>query len=93
MLKKIIIIFILILLISGIGYILVKAYPDFKSPALSNNQKPIEVTLEFWGLWDNSDAWEGIIQEFEKKSREINGRKVKVSINYTKKDFSSYKNE
>lgn len=93
MLKKIIIIIILILLILGIGYILIKAYPDFKSPILSNNQKPIEITLEFWGIWDNSDAWAGIIQEFEKKNREINGQKVKVFINYTKKDFSSYKNE
>ncbi len=93
MLKKIIITF-LIIIFSIAGYVLVKAYPDFKaSNSYIKNDKPIKVTLEFWGLWDNSDDWEEIIKKFESKTYDFNGQKVKVSINYTKKDFSSYQED
>lgn len=93
MLKKILIVAVLLLSICGIGYVLIKAYPDFKSPVLTNNNKPVEVSLEFWGLWDNSDAWEEIIKKFKEKTLAINGQKVKVTVNYTKKDFLSYRKE
>jgi ABC-type glycerol-3-phosphate transport system substrate-binding protein len=84
----------LITIFSITGYVLVKAYPDFKaSNSYIKNDKPIKVTLEFWGLWDNSDDWEEIIKKFESKVYDFNGQKVNVSINYTKKDFSSYREE
>ena len=93
MLKKIIITF-LIIIFSIAGYVLVKAYPDFKASDTSiKNDKPVKVTLEFWGLWDNSDDWEEIIKKFESKTYNFNGQKVNVSINYTKKDFSSYQED
>ncbi len=93
MLKKIIIAF-LIIIFSIAGYVLVKAYPDFKaSDACIKNDKPMKVTLEFWGIWDNSDDWEKIIKKFESKTYNFNGQKINVSINYTKKDFSSYQED
>ncbi len=58
----------------------------------NNNQEPAEVTLEFWGTWDNSDSWEEIINKFEEQEHIWNGQKVKVKVNYTKKDFASYEN-
>lgn len=93
--KKLIIAIITILIIFSVaGYVLVKAYPDFKaSDADIRNDKPMKVTLEFWGLWDNSDDWEEIIKKFESKTYDFNGRKVNVSINYTKKDFGSYQED
>ena len=92
--KSTLIIISLIFLFSTIGYVLVKAYPSFKTPcAQIKSDKPIEVTLEFWGLWDNSDNWEEIIRKFESKTYNLNGQKVNVSINYTKKDFSSYEED
>lgn len=93
MLKKIIITF-LIIIFSIAGYVLVKAYPDFKaSNSYIKNDKPVKVTLEFWGLWDNSDDWEEVIKKFENKTYNFNGQKINVSINYTKKDFSSYQED
>jgi ABC-type glycerol-3-phosphate transport system substrate-binding protein len=93
MLKKIIIIF-LIIIFTIAGYVLVKAYPDFKSSSsYIKNDKPIKVSLEFWGLWDNSDDWEEIIRKFENKTYDFNGQKVNVAINYTKKDFNSYQED
>ena len=84
----------LIIIIFSVGYILVKAYPSFKTPYVqTESDKPIEVTLEFWGLWDNSDNWEEIIRKFENRTYNFNGRKVNVSINYTKKDFGSYEED
>ncbi|MFA6097257.1 MAG: extracellular solute-binding protein [Candidatus Paceibacterota bacterium] len=92
MLKKIFIVIVLLLIISSAGYVLVKAYPDFKAPVLSN-EKPIDVTLEFWGLWDNSDSWQGIINAFQNKNFTINGRKINIRINYTKKDYLTYEKD
>lgn len=93
MLKKIIIAF-LIIIFSIAGYVLVKAYPDFKAPDTDiKNDESMKVTLEFWGLWDNSDDWEEIIKKFESKTYNFNGQKVEVSINYTKKDFGSYQED
>ena len=92
--KFTLIIIFLIVLFFTVGYILVKAYPSFKTPyAQIKSDKPVEVTLEFWGIWDNSDNWEEIIRKFESKTYNFNGQKVNVSINYTKKDFSSYEED
>ncbi len=89
--KATLIIIFFISLFFVVGYVLVKSYPSFKTPyAQIKSDEPIEVTLEFCGLWDNSDSWEEIIRKFESKTYNFNGQKVKVSINYTKKDFSSY---
>jgi len=92
MMKKIFIVIVLLLIISSAGYILVKAYPDFKAPALSE-EKPIDITLEFWGPWDNSDSWQDIITDFQNKNSVINGRKINIKINYTKKDYSTYEKD
>jgi ABC-type glycerol-3-phosphate transport system substrate-binding protein len=75
----------------GVGYVLVMAYPGFEGEkTIKEDEKPIEVTLEFWGLWDNSDDWEEIIEKFESETYNFNGQKINVSINYSKKDFNSY---
>lgn len=93
MFKKTIAITLTIIIFLAVGYVLVTAYPDFKLPTshILENEKPIEVTIEFWGLWDNSDSWNEIIQQFEKRTYNFNGQKVNVSINYTKKEIASYK--
>lgn len=69
-------------------------YPDFKAPASSQeDKKPLEVTLEFWGIWDNSDDWSEVIEKFESEIYNLNGQEVTVSINYTKKEVDQYENE
>ncbi|MCK4799852.1 extracellular solute-binding protein [Candidatus Parcubacteria bacterium] len=95
MLKRfILIISLLAVFLFTVGYILVQAYPTFKTPyAQIKSDKPIEVTLEFWGLWDSSDNWEEIIKKFDQETYDFDGHKVNVSINYTKKDFSSYEED
>jgi multiple sugar transport system substrate-binding protein len=52
-----------------------------------------DVTLEFWGIWDNSDQWQKIIDKFEAQKHIWNGQEVSVKINYTKKDISSYETD
>lgn len=61
--------------------------------SLVKAKEPVEVTLEFWGLWDSSDKWQPIIDKFESQTHNWNGQDVKVKINYTKKDISSYEEE
>lgn len=81
----------------GVGYVFVVPAPDSSDPAeqtlIKKNESPIEVTLEFWGLWDNSDNWEEIIKRFESETHNFNGQKVKVSVNYTKKEFGFYEED
>lgn len=95
MLKKTIAIALTTIILLAIGYVLIVSYPDFikTDNSISENKAPAKVTIEFWGLWDNSDAWEEIIKQFEKKEYEFNGQKMNIEINYTKKDFSSYQKE
>jgi multiple sugar transport system substrate-binding protein len=91
MFKKTATIIFLLAMFLGTGLILVKAYPDFKTSTSSAlNKKPLEVTIEFWGLWDNSDSWNKIIERFENKTHNFNGQRVNVSIIYTKKELSFY---
>jgi len=88
---KILFIIILTIILLGVGYVFVMAYSDFEGEKIiKEEEKPIEVTLEFWGLWDNSDNWEEIIEKFESETYNFNGQKINVSINYSKKDFNSY---
>jgi len=94
MFKKTITITFSIITFFAIGYVLIMIYPDFKAPASSReNKKPIEVTLEFWGVWDNSDDWSKIIEKFENETYNFNGQEVNVSINYTKKEIGQYEND
>ncbi|MCK5465982.1 extracellular solute-binding protein, partial [Candidatus Parcubacteria bacterium] len=97
MFKKILkIIFFIFLLIAlfGVGYVFVTTYYDFnKEKIIREDEKPIEVTLEFWGLWDNSDDWEEIIKKFESETYNFGWQEVNVSINYTKKDLNSYEED
>ena len=90
--KFLILILFISLIISGSGYFLFKSYPNFKVPQVEND-RIVEVELEFWGLWDNSDDWKKIIEKFEKKTYKFDGQKVRVAINYTKKDFASYRED
>lgn len=92
MLKKIIIVSILVSIIAMTGYMLIRAYPDFKVPTLPAS-KPIDVTLEFWGLWDSSDSWQEIIKDFQNEDIMISGRRVNIKINYAKKDYSTYEKD
>ena len=94
MFKKTLIIIFSIIIFFSIGYALIMIYPDFKAPASSQeDKKPLEVTLEFWGVWDNSDDWSEIIEKFESETYNLNGREVNVSINYTKKEIGQYKDD
>jgi len=94
-LKKILTIIFLTTILLGVGYVFVMAYFDFKEDEkiIKENKKPVEVTLEFWGLWDNSDDWEEIIKKFESETYNFGWQEIKVSINYTKKDFNSYEED
>lgn len=71
----------------------------FKSQGMQNGaeksqaKEPAKVTLEFWGLWDDSDKWQPIIDKFEKETHTWDGQEVKVKINYTKKDISTYESD
>ena len=90
MIKAIIVTFLIIAFVLT-GYIFAVNYSGFDEEKITKeNKKPVEVTLEFWGLWDNSDDWGEIIEKFENETRNFNGQEVNVSINYTKKDFNSY---
>ena len=92
--KTLLAIIFLIAMLFATGYALLMIYPDFKNQIYSQeNKKPLEVTLEFWGLWDNSDDWSEIIKKFEDETYNFNGQKVNVSINYTKKEFNQYEDE
>jgi len=84
----------MIIIFLGIGYIFVTDYFGFnKEEIIKEDKKPVEVTLEFWGLWDNSDDWGKIIEKFEDEIYNFNGQEIKISINYTKKDFNSYEED
>lgn len=65
-------------------------YEPAKDLAGITKKKPATVTLEFWGVWDSSDSWQKIIEKFESETHFWKGQEVKVKVNYTKKDFSSY---
>ena len=95
MVKKILTIIFLTAVIILTGYVLVKAYPDFQASDIlkGDAKKPVKITLEFWGLWDNSDAWKEIISRYENQEYDFDGRKVNVTINYTKQDAAKYQNE
>ena len=94
MFKKAFAITFLVVAFFSVGYVLVMIYPDFKASVSSQrNEKPLEVTLEFWGVWDNSDDWSEIIEKFENETYDFNGQKVNVSINYTKKEITQYEND
>lgn len=94
MLKKLLIPILLIAAIGFAGYIIFKVYPDFKiNTYYIPADKEIKVTLEFWGLWDNSDDWESVIKKFESETRVFEGQKINARVNYTKKDLSSYQKE
>lgn len=94
MFKKTLAITFFIVAFFSVGYALIMIYPDFKAPVSSQgSKKPLEVTLEFWGVWDNSDDWSEIIEKFENETYDFNGQKVNVSINYTKKEITQYEND
>ncbi|MDF1498229.1 MAG: extracellular solute-binding protein [Patescibacteria group bacterium] len=93
-LKSSLSIILLIFFFSITGYVLVKSYPKFKTPySHIVNNEPIVVTLEFWGIWDNSDDWQKITDKFKNKTYNLNGQKINIIINYTKKNYNSYENE
>lgn len=86
---KIVIILVFVLLGGGLLY-RSKLASRLNLPAIT---KPAEVTLEFWGVWDNSDSWDEVIKRFETERHFWNGQEVKVKINYTKKDINNFRSE
>lgn len=50
----------------------------------SNNQAPTNVTLKFWGLWEDSRIMAPIIADFERQNPTI-------KIEYTKQDIKQYR--
>jgi len=56
-------------------------------------KEPAKVTLEFWGVWDNSDSLQPIIDKYQAEKHIWGGREVQVKINYTKKDIASYEKD
>jgi len=94
-LKKILTIIFTITILLSVGHVFMTTYFDSKEEEkiIKEDKKPVEVTLEFWGLWDNSDDWEEIIEKFESETYNFDGQEVNVSINYTKKEFNSYEED
>ncbi len=48
--------------------------------------KPADLTLEFWSVYDDSDVYDNLIREF-------NEEYPYIAINYHKKDYASYEKE
>ncbi len=49
-----------------------------------------KITLEFWGLWDNTDDWREVIDRYQEKKHYFEGKEVEVKINYFKKTPATY---
>lgn len=56
------------------------------SSSIFSGCKPPNVTLEFWNVFDDSDAFDNLIREFNKENKTI-------KINYHKKSFLDYERE
>jgi ABC-type glycerol-3-phosphate transport system substrate-binding protein len=90
--KNILFFFMLALATASYSFVLSKNNSFSQGPETTKTPKA-EVTLEFWGIWDNSDQWQKIIDKFEAEKHIWNGQEVSVKINYTKKDISSYETD
>lgn len=88
--KNIILISLSALVLTAAAYFLLTSQNYSPLPSAKQAAQPLEVTLEFWGVWDNSDSWQQITDRFESETHDWNGREVKVKVNYTKKDIASY---
>lgn len=88
-LTSIIIILLLFITIAGVQYF--NQYRQVKTQP--QDYQIAEVTLDMWGVWDNSDHWKEVIHRFENTEHIWNNQKVKIKINYTKKDYKNYKND
>ena len=77
--------------------LIVFALPNLEQSSNYNPQPEIKgatkVTLEFWGLWDNSDDWREIIDRYEKEKHYFEGRETEVEINYFKKTPADYERD
>ncbi|MFA7169231.1 MAG: extracellular solute-binding protein [Candidatus Paceibacterota bacterium] len=88
--KKIITFSLVIIILISLSYFFLISQKNSTGQGDQKPTGPTEVTLEFWGVWDNSDSWQKIIDDFEKETHNWNGQEVKVKINYTKKDIAGY---
>ncbi len=52
-----------------------------------------KITLEFWGLWDNTDDWQEIIDRYQEKKHYFEGKEFEVKINYFKKTPATYEQD
>ncbi len=78
-LKTILKIFLGLAVLVIIGFLIIKfLLPIFSSPKSEN------VTLTYWGLWEDQKAMQGIISEFEKENPNI-------KIEYSKQDAKQYR--
>lgn len=85
----------IILILLTIIVFKISGYTDYApvKDIIDKKEGPAKVTLEFWGVWDNSDSWQAIIDKYEKEAHLWGGQAVQVEINYTKKDIASYEQD
>lgn len=85
----------IILILLAIIAFKISGYTDFApiKDRLEKEAGPAKVTLDFWGVWDNSDSWQAVIDKYEQETHFWNGQEVQVEINYTKKDIASYEQD
>jgi len=80
-----------------ISSLIVFVLPNLKQLSNSNPQPEVKgaakITLEFWGLWDNTDDWREIIERYENEKHYFEGREVKIEIDYFKKTAADYERD
>ncbi|MFA6896893.1 MAG: extracellular solute-binding protein [Patescibacteria group bacterium] len=85
----------IVLVLSAIIVFEVSGYANYEpvKNIISKKEDPVKVTLEFWGVWDNSDSWQSIIDKYENETHSWNGKEVQVKVNYTKRDIAPYETD
>ena len=80
-----------------ISSLIVFVLPNLEKFNNSDSQSEVKgatkITLEFWGLWDNTDDWREIIERYEKEKHYFAGREAEVEINYFKKTPETYEQD
>lgn len=80
-LKKILAIFIGLLVVIGfMAIIIFVALPNFSKNSLGG-----QVTLTYWGLWEDKKIMQAVISDFERENPNI-------KIDYSKQDINQYRN-
>ncbi|HYM65547.1 MAG TPA: extracellular solute-binding protein, partial [Candidatus Sulfotelmatobacter sp.] len=70
-----------LLLVLGFIVIIIISYLTFFKNSNSSNG---EVTLSYWGLWEDNNVMQGIISDFERQN-------PKIKVEYSKQDIKQYR--